>query len=54
MYKTILTRYPGSVFIEESREKYRALRLIYPDKEPEPEMNNEDVFFKGVEENEFE
>jgi hypothetical protein len=27
--------------------------LIYPDK-AEPEMNNEDVFFKGVEENEFE
>jgi tetratricopeptide (TPR) repeat protein len=54
LYKTILTRYPGSVFIEESREKYRALRLIYPDKEPEPDMNNEDVFFKGAEENEFE
>lgn len=54
LYKTILTRYPGSVFIEESREKYRTLRLIYPDKEPEPDMNNEDVFFKGVEENEFE
>ena len=54
LYKTILTRYPGSVFIEESREKYRALRLIYPDKEPEPEMINEDVFFKGAEENEFE
>ena len=54
LYKTILTRYPGSVFIEESREKYRALRLIYPDKEPEPEINNEDLFFKGVEENEFE
>jgi tetratricopeptide (TPR) repeat protein len=53
LYKTILTRYPGSVFIEESREKYRTLRLIYPDK-AEPEMNNEDVFFKGVEENEFE
>jgi tetratricopeptide (TPR) repeat protein len=54
LYKTILTRYPGSVFIEESREKYRTLRLIYPDKEPESDMNNEDVFFKGVEENEFE
>jgi tetratricopeptide (TPR) repeat protein len=54
LYKTILTRYPGSVFIEESREKYRTLRLIYPDKEPELDMNNEDVFFKGVEENEFE
>jgi len=54
LYKTILTRYPGSVFIEESREKYRALRLIYPDKEPEPDVNNEELFIKGVEENEFE
>ncbi len=54
LYKTVLTRYPGSVFIEESREKYRALRLIYPDKEPEPDVNKEDIFFKGTEENEFE
>ncbi|KAF0236042.1 MAG: hypothetical protein FD181_3034 [Prolixibacteraceae bacterium] len=54
LYKTILTRYPGSVFIEESREKYRELRLIYPDKEPVPDVKNEDLFMKGVEENEFE
>jgi tetratricopeptide (TPR) repeat protein len=52
LYKTILTRYPGSVFIEESREKYRELRIIYPDKKPEPD--NEDLFFKAIEENEFE
>lgn len=52
LYKTILTRYPGSVFIEESREKYRELRQIYPDKEPEPVK--EDLFFKATEENEFE
>jgi tetratricopeptide (TPR) repeat protein len=52
LYKTILTRYPGSVFIEESREKYRELRQIYPDKEPEP--LKEDLFFKATEENEFE
>jgi tetratricopeptide (TPR) repeat protein len=52
LYKTILTRYPGSVFIDESREKYRELRIIYPDKETEPDK--EDLFFKATEENEFE
>ena len=52
LYKTILTRYPGSVFIDESREKYRELRIIYPDKETEPDK--EDLFFKAIEENEFE
>jgi tetratricopeptide (TPR) repeat protein len=51
LYKTILTRYPGSVFIEESREKYRALRQIYPDKETEP--GKEDLFMKPQKENEF-
>jgi tetratricopeptide (TPR) repeat protein len=51
LYKTILTRYPGSVFIEESREKYRELRLIYPDKEIEP--TNEDLFMNPPVENEF-
>lgn len=52
LYKTILTRYPGSVFIDESREKYRELRIIYPDKETEPDK--EDLFIKATEENEFE
>ncbi len=33
LYKDMLTRYPGSVFIDESREKYRELRKIYPDKD---------------------
>lgn len=51
LYKTILTRYPGSVFIEESREKYRELRLIYPDKEIEP--TKEDLFMNPPVENEF-
>ncbi len=27
----MLTRYPGSVFVEESREKFRELRETYPD-----------------------
>lgn len=43
LYREILTRFPGSVFIEESREKYRSLRLIYPDKESE--KNKEEMFF---------
>ena len=51
LYKTILTRYPGSVFIEESREKYRQLRQIYPDKIDESDKEN--LFFKAIEENEF-
>jgi hypothetical protein len=45
LYKEILTSFPGSVFIDESREKYRSLRLNYPDKEPEP--SKEDLFMKG-------
>jgi tetratricopeptide (TPR) repeat protein len=51
LYKTILTRYPGSVFIDESREKYRTLRLVYPDKITEPA--NEDLLMKPAKENEF-
>lgn len=31
LYRLMLTRYPGSVFTEESREKFRELREIYPD-----------------------
>ena len=42
LYRDILTLYPGSVFIDESREKYRSLRLIYPDKETE--KTREDMF----------
>jgi tetratricopeptide (TPR) repeat protein len=52
LYKTILTRYPGSIFIEESREKYRELRQIYPDKIEE--INKEDLFMNPLKENEFE
>jgi TolA-binding protein len=52
LYKTILTRYPGSVFIDESREKYRELRIIYPDNETEPDKK--ELFLKAPEENEFE
>jgi hypothetical protein len=51
LYKTILTLYPGSVFTDESREKYRELRLIYPDKEIEP--TKEELFMNPPAENEF-
>jgi hypothetical protein len=51
LYKTILTRYPGSVFTDESREKYRELRLVYPDKENEP--TKEELFMNPPKENEF-
>ncbi len=51
LYKTILTRYPGSVFIEESREKYRQLRQIYPDKIGESDKM--DLFMNAPKENEF-
>ncbi|SET76091.1 Tetratricopeptide repeat-containing protein [Draconibacterium orientale] len=50
LYKQMLTSYPGSVFTEESREKYRELRKVYPDKEPE---NKEGLFMRAIEEAEF-
>ncbi len=51
-YKDMLTQHPGSVFIDESREKYRELRKIYPDKESE--IDKEWLFMKGIEGSEFE
>ena len=39
LYRLMLTRYPGSVFIEESREKFRELRESYPD-----DLNNQEDF----------
>jgi tetratricopeptide (TPR) repeat protein len=40
LYREMLTRHPGSVFVEESREKFRELRQIYPDvlKDPQQEI----------------
>jgi len=46
LYKNMLTQHPGSVFIDESREKYRELRKIYPDKESE--INKENLFKKAI------
>ena len=47
LYKQMLFRYPGSVFVEESRVAYRELREIYPDEETE--MLKEDSFIEGNE-----
>ena len=52
LYKDMLTQFPGSVFIDESREKYRELREIYPDKESD--FETEGLFMKAIENNEFE
>ena len=41
LYKEMLTSHPGSVFVDESREKYRELREVYPDETPAPE---EEIF----------
>jgi tetratricopeptide (TPR) repeat protein len=45
LYRRMLTHHPGSVFTEESREKFRELREIYPDV-----LNNskEELFFQGT------
>lgn len=37
LYRLMLTRHPGSVFTEESREKFRELRELYPDVLSSPE-----------------
>lgn len=50
LYKDMLTQHPGSIFIDESREKYRELREIYPDK---PLENKEGLFMRAIENNEF-
>lgn len=46
LYKEMLTRHPGSIYIEESRQKYRELRAIYPDKETEQDTR-EELFLDG-------
>ncbi|NQU54194.1 MAG: tetratricopeptide repeat protein [Bacteroidetes bacterium] len=51
LYKDMLTQHPGSVFIDESREKYRELREIYPDKESD--IDKEIPFMKAIENNEI-
>jgi len=53
LYKEMLSRHPGSVFVDESRKKYRELREIYPDKEPETDFSKENLFMKAIENYEF-
>ncbi len=53
LYKQMLTTYPGSIYIEESRAKYRELREIYPDNESEISIP-EDKFLEEIKPNEFE
>jgi TolA-binding protein len=45
LYRMMLTRHPGSVFTEESREKFRELREIYPDVMTSPQ---EELFFENT------
>jgi tetratricopeptide (TPR) repeat protein len=54
LYKEMLTQYPGSVYIEDSRTQYRELRKIYPDKDLDPKTP-EELFMDGeIVPNEFE
>lgn len=41
LYKEMLTQFPGSVFADESRAKFRELRKIYPDKNIEGKSKEE-------------
>ncbi len=50
LYREMLSRYPGSVFTEESREKFRELREIYPDVLTSPE---EELFLQDTIPDEF-
>lgn len=50
LYRSMLNSYPGSVYIEESRAKYRELREVYPDKE---EGGKEQLFQRAIESTEF-
>ena len=52
LYKKMLTSYPGSVYIEESRTNYRELREIYPDKDVN-EIDKEEMFMQGIKPDEF-
>ena len=37
LYKQMIMNHPGSIYVEESRNKYRELREIYPDKDMQPD-----------------
>jgi hypothetical protein len=44
LYRNMLTYHPGSVFIEESRNRYRELRELYPDNDEK--FIQEDLFME--------
>jgi len=52
LYKRMLTEHPGSVYIEESRAKYRELREVYPDQET-IDKSKEELFMEGTQPDEF-
>ena len=52
LYKRMLTEHPGSVYIEESRAKYRELREVYPDRDT-IEKSKEELFMEGTQPDEF-
>lgn len=52
LYKRMLIEHPGSVYIEESRAKYRELRQVYPDQET-IEKSKEELFMEGTQPDEF-
>lgn len=54
LYRDMLSDYPGSVYIEESRTKFRELRELLPDNENDKKMDKEEMFMKGIKLDEFE
>lgn len=52
LYKSMLTNYPGSIYIEESRANYRELRQLFPDNETR-EKSPEEFFMEGAKPDEF-
>lgn len=48
LYKKMLIAYPGSIYIEESRAKYRELRELYPDEDFKVKTP-EELFMEGKE-----
>ncbi|SHF55439.1 Tetratricopeptide repeat-containing protein [Mariniphaga anaerophila] len=50
LYRDMLSRFPGSVFTEESRQKFRELREIYPDAPVNPQ---EELFIQDTIPNEI-
>ncbi|MBN2636888.1 MAG: tetratricopeptide repeat protein [Prolixibacteraceae bacterium] len=46
LYRNMLSYHPGSIYIEESRTRYRDLRELYPD--DAENLNEEDFFIDGI------